>query len=1326
MSLIATDKGSPPRSSSSFLLVQVNDINDHEPIFQQTEYSAVLRELTPIGSFVASITAHDEDTGINSQVFYSIVSGNEAGWFAIDHDSGLLTTKSELDREKHDTVRLRISARDGGPNPKWAFSEIKITITDENDEPPRFESQKIILHVAEDSSIGTLLTTLSAVDHDQGTNGSISYYLDAGAEESYPGVFQLDPSTGALVNKLKFDREVIPAYDFLVIAKDKGSPSLSSSATINLHITDVNDNDPVVYPVQYYITLDPDTPKNTELLRVKATDADEKNVLNFQFLKESEIFSINPQNGVVSLKKSLSTSREEIFILKVQVTDQGGRKSASDAEITIQRTQQNQIKSSIPSITFNVTEDSNLDKGFREHRKIGQVKIEKLKSSGSLSYKILDGDPDTVFRIDDTGVLYSINPIDREVKADYALLILIQSKSTSAATTSMSPSSLLSSAQFVNVIIHVSDLNDNAPVFQFMRPEVVISESGAIGSDIFHVSVIDRDYGPNSSLSFSLLSNPNDIFGINARNGLVTLRKSLIDSPAIQPMDSDTYVGTLEFEILVKDNNGQAPFLSSRQVVKVKILDDNNHTPVFGSTAYETSILESTPVNAKIFKIEATDGDVGKNGEIFYTVQDSHGSEKFGIFPDGSVYLKNSVDREKEDFYLLSIVSSDRGEPARYTTTTLAIHVLDENDNPPVFSNSTFTFTISENEDPDTFVGKLSASDGDVGRNAELNYSILGNSKDFIIDPRNGIIRSIRSFDREKLLESTGHDFLTLDVIVVDGGNNRLNDTAQVRIYIEDENDNRPIFTKSLYTASISEGTPVGSHVVRVHATDADHGLNGDVFYSFQNPEEFFRIDGTTGQITNTKLLDRESVSSYTLKVVASDMSPDGRLNSSSTVIVEILDENDNAPEFAHSEPFISISETVGIGKELMQFQATDPDGPGMNSLVSLSITGGNKGDVFRLDPKTGALYLNKALDFEKSSSYTLNISASDHGMPKLSSSLQFLVKIEDYNDNPPSFPSTAIFRRITEGLPINSSIVTVSADDPDSGLNGKIIYSITDQEPAGDYFGIDSEEGRIYTLREIDRETTESFRLIVTATDQAIPTSARLSSEKLVTIIVEDINDNEPRYTSMSAAILNKGDKGGTEISKIQAVDRDSEANGVVTYEITSGDTSLFSLNRNTGSLTLRRPVNEPQPRYQLTIRASDEAIKTQRKYSELYLTVIGLDRNQSSACSAKGLTFSSSSYKVSIYENEPISTSVLRVNVGLKSEVEYYITNITSVATGAMVDRVFEIDVRRGIISTVLPVDREAGVERFQLEVYAILISSSGLCTASTKVINLISMIL
>ncbi len=236
LTIMAEDKGSPKRTSTAFLIIQVADINDHEPVFEKSEYSATFSELAPVGTYVAGITATDEDSGINSNILYSIVSGNDNNWFDIDASSGLVTTKAGLNRELQDTVTLKISARDGGPSPKWAYTRLKVQILDENDEAPVFEQSVVNVSLSESTASNTVVATLVAKDDDQGTNGTVTYHFHQDVEHRYPGMFNVAGSTGRVSTRTKLDREAQPFYELKVIARDQGLPPLSSTATVYLAV----------------------------------------------------------------------------------------------------------------------------------------------------------------------------------------------------------------------------------------------------------------------------------------------------------------------------------------------------------------------------------------------------------------------------------------------------------------------------------------------------------------------------------------------------------------------------------------------------------------------------------------------------------------------------------------------------------------------------------------------------------------------------------------------------------------------------------------------------------------------------------------------------------------------------------------------------------------------------------------------------------------------------------------------------------------------------------------------------------------------------------
>lgn len=1302
LTIVATDKGSPPRTATSFLIIHVNDVNDHEPVFEKSEYSAILSELAPPGTYVAGITATDEDTGVNAQVYYAFVSGNDHQWFEMDIDSGLITTKAPLDREVQGTVELRISARDGGPNPKWAYTQLKVIILDENDEKPQFSQHKINVSLSESTPPNTLVAMLAATDHDQGTNGSVTYSLQPEVQQKYPGMFGLDSLTGQLTIKTKLDREAIPHYEIRVIAKDQGTPPQSSTATVFLSVQDVNDNSPEFYPLQYFVRISEDTSVGTSLQKVFATDKDEGENAAIRFGIESGsegMFQIDDRTGYISLKASLINSQKELYRMKISAKDRGDRKAIEDAIVEIIKdTHFESVEFDLlGGYNFQIIEDHE-KKEPAIGREVGKVQVRAMDYQQSNErYSIIFGDPNKCFRIDErTGVITTANRIDREIMPFYTLSVTARAGLSYGRTT---------------VNISILDENDNQPVFSRDKDEVRIAENAAVGQEVYLARARDRDAGLNSRVTYSLSFNPDNQFRIVEATGVIYLNKPIRAEPGT----------SLSLEVTATDS-GEPP-LSARHVVLVTVNDVNDHTPVFDHTSYETSLLESTPVNDRFFVLSASDADLGANGFVTYTITEGNSEDKFGVFPDGYMYVKSPLDREERDYYSLTVTASDKGDPARSSVVPVVIHVIDENDNRPEFTNSTFAFHIRENEPPDSFVGKVAATDKDIGRNAELTFSLSNGKQDFAIDPKNGFIKTLHVFDREELLETTGQSYVTLEAIVSDNGVTRHRDKVKVNVYVTDMNDNAPQFLRQPYKVQISEGSSVGTQVLRVFTADVDEGLNGDVFYTLSagNEERKFSVDEATGQLAIAKYLDRETTAHYALTVVAHDAALSGRLSATSTVVVDVLDENDNAPVFTHTEAKISVLENTTVGTKLIQFEATDAD-VGVNSEVVFSISSGNRRDTFHVDPTTGTLYLHKPLDYEELSSYVLNITASDGGNPRLSTAVAFTVLVEDCNDNPPAFTNTAIVRQIRECIPINTPIVTVTAEDPDSGINGKIAYAISKQEPEDPqhpgllHFQINQKTGVILTQLPIDREAVDTFRLTVVATDQALPESARLSAEKLVTVIVEDVNDNAPMFVSMNAAILpsphrtSYHGRDGMQVMTVFARDLDSSTNGLVTYDLVTGNADLFKLHRSSGLVTLRRYIPDPEPKYQISVKATDEAVQSDRKSTDAYITIIA-------AGSGQGPVFEAGETSGSVYENEPPGTSVVTVAARWAGDVEYYVTNVTGVG-GRQADRLFDVDPRLGVVSTAEVLDREAGPEWYEVEVYAIAINSPTPHTGKTKV--------
>ena len=236
---------------------------------------------------------------------------------------------------------MKISARDGGTNPKFATAQVKITIEDENDESPRFlqgTAGLLTLKISENTRVGSRITSVQAVDNDQGRNGSVSYSLSRATQARYPGVFSISSGSGDITVKTVMDRETRAEYDLVVIAEDGGEPARASSLSVHIDVGDTNDNSPSFYPLKYFVVLQSDFSQEDPCVQVRATDADEgiNAVVEYELIEgDTSTFSLNDQNGEIFLRKPVRDISGNIYDLKVAAKDKKGRKSVEHADVEI-------------------------------------------------------------------------------------------------------------------------------------------------------------------------------------------------------------------------------------------------------------------------------------------------------------------------------------------------------------------------------------------------------------------------------------------------------------------------------------------------------------------------------------------------------------------------------------------------------------------------------------------------------------------------------------------------------------------------------------------------------------------------------------------------------------------------------------------------------------------------------------------------------------------------------------------------------------------------------------------------------------------------------
>ncbi|XP_062332859.1 protocadherin gamma-C5-like [Osmerus eperlanus] len=518
----------------------------------------------------------------------------------------------------------------------------------------------------------------------------------------------------------------------------------------------------------------------------------------------------------------------------------------------------------------------------------------------------------------------------------------------------------------------------------------------------------------------------------------------------------------------------------------------------------------------------------------------------------------------------------------------IEVEVRDINDNSPTFTSNDITLEIAES----TVVGVRfhleSAEDADVGSSALKSYTL---SKDECFSLKVKEIedgRRVPELVLEKPLDREKKATHKLLLTALDGGNPVKSGTSQITITVLDNNDNMPVFEKTVYKVKIRENSSKSTSVLKLKATDADEGPNGDILYSFgkRTPDSvlsMFEIDALTGEMFLNGELDYEKDSSYRIDIRAKDKGTP-EMEGHCRVQVDVIDVNDNAPEIVLTSQPSPVREDAPSGTVVALLSVRDLDS-GDNGKMTLQLP---KGYPFTLKSSFSnnyALVTSEALDRESFSQYNIEITATDSGSPPLTTKKTIPVSITDVNDNPPKFSHPSYNVHLKEnGFP-GSILYSISATDLDLGDNAKISYSILDSKvqdvSVSSYVYMNSDNGSIYSMHSFDYEKLKVFQIQVQAKDHGSPS---LSSNATVHVFILDQNDNAPAVIYPSAALgslshqkMPRSAKAGHLVTKVTAVDADSGHNAWISYKLAEAtDASLFSVNIYTGEVRTKRAVSE------------------------------------------------------------------------------------------------------------------------------------------------------
>ncbi|KAM6455396.1 protocadherin alpha-C2-like isoform 1-T1 [Liasis olivaceus] len=473
-----------------------------------------------------------------------------------------------------------------------------------------------------------------------------------------------------------------------------------------------------------------------------------------------------------------------------------------------------------------------------------------------------------------------------------------------------------------------------------------------------------------------------------------------------------------------------------------------------------------------------------------------------------------------------------------------------------------------------------------------------GSGKQYLsLDPGRGLLVVEERIDREALCELSPSCFLSLELVI-----EQPVEVHEVEVEVLDINDNAPRFPRQEYRLEISESAVPGSRFPIEGAQDPDVGSNSVQNY-YLTPSEHFGLDlrdlergSKLLELVLLQPLDREQSTHQQLMLVALDGGNPAK-SATAQISVQVLDINDNRPEFDHSTYVVTLLENTDPGMLVVKLKALDPDeGSNGDLLFSFSsYTPQKVRQLFTVHPISGEVRVNGTLDYEEDTSYEIYVQATDKGSVPMTGHCKVLVNIVDANDNPPEIVLTSLYSPVSEDAQPGTVVAVMSVTDLDSGLNRQVSLSI----PANLPFTLNSFKNSytLVTQKFLDRERTSTYNITITATDAGTPP---LSSHKVIKVDVSDINDNSPQFEELAYSVyIPENSAPGSSLCTTKATDLDANANAYISYSLIMGEiqglpvSSYVSIQSDTGNIYAVRSFDyETLREFQIVVQAQDSGM--------------------------------------------------------------------------------------------------------------------------------------
>ncbi|OWF47638.1 protocadherin beta-16-like [Mizuhopecten yessoensis] len=645
--------------------------------------------------------------------------------------------------------------------------------------------------------------------------------------------------------------------------------------------------------------------------------------------------------------------------------------------------------------------------------------------------------------------------------------------------------------------VTVQDINDHPPLFSPSEMVVSVSETVSIGYVIPIDAATDEDSGANNSVQTYEFVTVQDEFRLKYNTDQATLE---IEVNKRLNYEADKFY---QLEIVAKD--GGSPQRSGSVTIHVNVLDENDNSPEFTKPEYKAVTEENRGNGEVIVQVTARDLDSGDKGNVSYRFNPSSVPSVFGInVTSGEIYVTGQIDFESEQTFSFFVQAVDGGVQPQSSSALVVITVTDINDNAPQVNINLPPGgdVISEAAEPGRYIANVAVSDPDSGA---LGNVICQLHSDYF--KMETLYINMYKVTLKQKLNREGLATHNISVVCADGGTPSLVTTTSFLIHVGDVNDNPPTFTHSRYNVSIYENNQIGAPVTIVTASDRDEGENGRVTYSLSgNEDDFFSINSDSGVVSTNVVFDREIHSELLFQVVARDSNVITQYSSTATVVVTILDMNDNQPSFSQEVYSFTVPENQAPGTVIGRLYAYDKD-IGANGNIYFPPTHPYT-SIFEIIQSTGQIQTKVVLDRETQGMYDFHVTAEDNGQPPLQTTTNVVIVVQDVNDNVPNvtFPTDVNNTvTITPSKTQGTLVAKVMATDPDLGVNSVLSYVV--MKGASSLFNVNNRTGVVSLGQDLKEDHLGTYTILLAIQDSGTPSQTTWSN---LVIIVSNPDANK------------------------------------------------------------------------------------------------------------------------------------------------------------------------------------------------------------------------